>query len=92
MKKGIKSIKLKDSFVTYDKGDDYILVDSSSSFLGLVHSNRTAAFIIECLKKDSTECEILNRMIEHYDADVEVMKEDLRRMLEILVEIGALED
>ena len=31
-------------------------------------------------------------MIEHYDADVEVMKEDLRRMLEILDEIGALED
>ena len=50
-----------------DDGEQ-ILLDTSSSFAGLICSNKTAAFIVECLKEDITEENIVETMLEKYDA------------------------
>ena len=44
-------MRLKDTFITHDSDQEQVLIDVTSSFAGLVRSNRTAAFIVECLKK-----------------------------------------
>ena len=73
-------MKLKKSFITHTTGNEQILVAADNSFSGLVRSNQTAAFIVDCLKK----------MEASYDAPRAVMEEDLKMVLGKLRSIGAL--
>ena len=61
-------MKLKESYITHDSDGEQILLDTSSSFAGLIRNNKTAAFIVECLKEDITEENIVETMLEKYDA------------------------
>ena len=48
-------MKLHNGFITYNSGAEQIMVAAGSAsdiFRGMVRSNETAAFIIECLKED----------------------------------------
>ena len=49
---GKSKAKLKDTYITHESDGEQILLDTSSSFAGLIRSNKTAAFIVECLKQD----------------------------------------
>ena len=66
-------MKLKDTFITHMSNGEQILVDASGKFSGLIRNNETAAFIVECLKKDTTAEEIVDQMYEEYDASKEVL-------------------
>ena len=86
-------MKLKDGFITHETDGEQIMVGASNTgFSGLVRSNRTAAFIIDCLKEETTPESIADQMEELYDAPREVMEQDIRRVLESLREIGALDE
>ena len=87
-------MKLKSGFVTHTVGDEQMMVatgPASSVFRGLVRSNETAAFIVDCLKKETTEEEIVKAMLQEYDAPEEVIARDVHSVVEKLQEIGALE-
>ncbi len=85
-------MKLKEGFITHDTGDEQIMVAAGAdTFSGLVRSNRTAAFIVNCLKQDTTEEAIVSAMCEHYDAPQEVIAADVRRILDELRSIGAID-
>lgn len=58
-------MKLKDIFITHDSDGEQVLIDVTSSFAGLVRSNKTAAFIVECLKTDTTKEQIVEAMYEN---------------------------
>ena len=47
---------------------EQILLDTSSSFEGLIRNNKTAAYIVECLKEETTQEKIVEAMFEKYDA------------------------
>ena len=83
-------MRLKESFVPHDSGTEQVMVDTSGKFLGLVRSNRTAAFIIDFLKEEHTEEEIVEALYEKYDAKKEVLAKDVRMVLDRLMEAGAL--
>lgn len=90
-KREVQKMKLKDSFMTHDSEGEQILVDTGSSFAGLVRSNQTAAFIVECLGRDTTEAAIVDAMFARYDAPREVLREDVAEVVAKLKAIGALE-
>ena len=84
---------LKKNFVTQDVGDSQVMVSTGrTDFNGMVKSNKTAAFIINCLKTDTTKDEIVNKMLEKYDASEEVISRDVDKVLESLRKIGAIEE
>ncbi len=86
-------MKLKSGFVTHTVGKEQMMVaagPAARSFHGLVRSNETAAFIINCLKKETTEQAIVEAMLEQYDAPRETVEQDVHRVVERLREIGAL--
>lgn len=58
----------------------------------LSEGNKTAAFIVECLKKDTTEEQIVEVMYEKYDAPKEVLQKDVESIVEKLRGIGAIEE
>lgn len=85
-------MKLKDNFITYENGSDHILMDVSSSFSGIVHNNASAAFIVELLKSDTSEAEIIARMLDKYDAPEEIIAKSVKQILDKLRSIGALDE
>ena len=87
------SMKLKDGFITYETGDEQMMVASGHvKFHGMVRSNRTAAFIIDCLKRETTQEDIVERMWETFEAPRGVLEQDVARILEKLRAIGALDE
>ena len=85
-------MKLKDTYITHDSDGEQILLDTSSSFAGLIRSNKTAAFIVECLKEDTTQEKIVEDMFEKYDAPKEVLAKDVSDVIEKLRKVGALDE
>ena len=85
-------MKLKDTYITHDSDGEQILLDTSSSFAGLIRNNKTAAFIVECLKEDTTEEKIVEAMLEKYDAPKDVLAKDVSDVIEKLRKVGALDE
>ena len=83
-------MKLKESYITHDSDGEQILLDTSSSFAGLIRNNKTAAFIVECLKEETTEEKIVEAMFEKYDAPKDVLAKDVSDVIEKLRKVGAL--
>lgn len=87
-------MKLKDGFITYNTGDENLLVatgEAGKSFNGIVRNNETAAFIAELLKNEITEDEIVKRILEEYDADEKTVRKDVKKLLDIFDKEGFLE-
>lgn len=86
-------MKLKDTFFTTETDGEQILIDAGgSNFVGLVRSNVTAAFIVDCLKADTTKEKIVAAMCEKFDAPQAVIAADVEKILGKLRSIGALDE
>ena len=86
-------MKLKDGFVTHEMGGEHVMVATGeASFAGLVHSNATAGFIVECLKEETTKEAIIEKMLAKYDAKREVIEADVDKILGKLRSINAIDE
>ena len=85
-------MKLNHEFITREMDDQQIMISASGKFSGLVRSNKTAAFIVDCLADDTTEEEIVQKMLSKYDAPEEIIREDVKKILDTLRRIGALDE
>ena len=85
-------MKLKDTYITHDSDGEQILLDTSSSFAGLIRSNKTAALTVECLKEETTQEKIVEAMFEKYDAPKDVLAKDVSDVIEKLRKVGALDE
>ena len=85
-------MKLKKEFVTYDTDGKQIMVSvDTKRFSGMVKSNETATFIINCLKEETDADSIVEKMLQEYDAPREVIAKDVQKVIDKLQEIGALD-
>ncbi|MBE6861767.1 MAG: PqqD family protein [Ruminococcus sp.] len=86
-------MKLKDGFITHESAGEHITVTAgNTAFNGMIRSNGTAGFIIECLKDNVSKEDIITKMLEKYDAPREQIEKDADRILEQLHTIGAIDD
>lgn len=85
-------MKLKENFVTQEIDGEQIMVAAGGDFAGMVRSNATAAFIVDCLKTDTTQEAILDAMCRKYDAPREIMAAGVNKVLNNLRRIGALDE
>lgn len=86
-------MKLRKGFITHESNGEHITVTAGNiAFNGLVRSNKTAGFIVECLKENVTKEEIVHKMLDKYDACEETITKDVDMILARLQEIGAIDD
>lgn len=86
-------MRLKEGFITHETDGEQIMVATGDmNFSGLVRSNRTAAFIVDSLKEETTKAAIVEKMAEKYDASREVIEKDVEIILGKLRSIGALDE
>lgn len=88
-------MKLNDQFITHTIGDEHVLIPvggAAESFRGIARSNETAAFIVECLKDETTLDAIVAKMCGEYDAPEERIRADVCAVLDTLRSINALDE
>ena len=87
-------MKMTDGFITYytTEKEQVMVSTDKNGFHGMVRSNKTAAFIIDCLKEDCTKTELINKLAEKFDAPLESLTQDVDRVLTVLRKIGALDE
>ena len=87
-------MKLNPKFLTHEtKGEHYMISTSGTRFSGIVKNNETAAFIVECLKSDTAENQIVDKLLSEYSgADRATVQKDVADILNKLRSIGALEE
>ena len=86
-------MKLKPSFIAYDTEDQSMLVPTGSAgFAGLVQGNRTLGAILSLLQSETTEDDLVAAMCARFDAPEERIRADVRRAIEALRGVGALDE
>ena len=86
-------MKLNPKFLTHETKGEHITVSTTGTqFNGLIRSNPTAAFIVESLKTETTESEIVDKMLEEYDVDRDTAEKDVADIISKLRAIGAVID
>ena len=72
-------MKLRNGFITYNSGSEQIMVaagNASDVFRGMVRSNATAAFIIDCLGQEISREALADTLVARYDAPREIIERD----------------
>ena len=86
-------MKLNKHFITQTIGSESLLVPTGAAvWSGLVKGNKTLGAILEVLKKDVSEAEIVSAMKARFDAPEEVIARDVKKVLENLRGIGAIDE
>ena len=75
-----------------DKADVTVSVTQSDIESGLIRSNKTAAFIVDQLKSETTLDSIVDAMFEKYDAPKEVLRRDAQAVIDKLRSVGAIDE
>ena len=86
-------MKLNPEFMIQQIGDSTILVpvgNAGKQFHGIVQLNTTAAFIIGCLKQETTEENIKAAIAAEYEATEEEITQSVQETLDKLRECGAV--
>ena len=85
-------MKLKSEFLSHNSaGESYLVPTADASFSGMVKGNKTLGAIVELLKEETTEEQIVTAMRAKYDAPEGAIERDVKRVIEELNGIGALE-
>ena len=86
-------MKLNSGFLTHNDGDNKLLASTGATkFSGLVRSNQTAGFIIECLEQNTNEDEIVAKMQKKWEVSDEIARRDVRKVIDQLRNIGAIDE
>ena len=85
-------MKLNKEFILHAANGETVLVPTGNAkFSGIVRGNKTLGAVLELLQKDTTEAQIVEAMKERFDAPEEMIARDVRKALEALEKIGALD-
>lgn len=84
-------MKLNDEFLVHKISCETLLVPTAQApFHGLGQGNDTFYVILDCLKNDTTEENIVDALAEKYDGSRDEMAEDVRSVISKLRKIGAI--
>lgn len=87
-------MKLKEGIVLGNvDGENFAIATGKAmkNFNGVIHNNKTAAYIFELLQTEQTEDSLVEAMLEKYDVDEATAREDVRKIINIIKEAGVLD-
>lgn len=87
-------MRLKDDLMIHKISDETLVVPTgklSMEFQGIIRNNETAGFIMELLKDDRTEDELVEEVLRIYEADREAVSNDVHRLVLLLEQEGLLQ-
>ncbi len=86
-------MKLNKDFIIHNTNDESILVPSGNAeFSGVVRGNKTFGAILELLKKDITEEQMIAELEARFDAPEGAVAGDVKKAIVELRKIGAIDE
>lgn len=86
-------MKLKKEFITHNTDSESLLVPTGAAgFSGLVKGNKTLGVILDLLKNDTTEADIVAAMKARFSAPEEIITRDVNKAISELRKIGAIDE
>ena len=88
-------MKIRKGFLLREVGGEPVVVtvgETEGGFRGMISLNSTGAFIWKCLEQDTTQEEVLEKIIDAYPVDRETAANDLQRILSALRDHQILEE
>ncbi len=86
-------MKLNKDFILHISGGETVLVPTGNAkFSGIVRGNKTLGAVLELLRDETTEAEIVAAMKRRFDAPEEIISLDVKKTLEELRKIGAIDE
>ena len=86
-------MKLKPQYMTTTLGSEMVIVPTGKTeFQGIAKGNKTFAAIVDLLREDTTEEEIVSALHSRYTADGDNIERGVAYVLSELRRIGALEE
>lgn len=84
----------KDIMLGNIDGRDFAIAtgELAKNFNGIINNNPSANFIFNLLKTEQTEDSIVEAMLEKYDAPEDVIRADVRELLDVIRKAGILEE
>lgn len=86
-------MKLNKDFILHLSDGETILVPTGNAkFSGIVRGNKTLGAVLDLLKEETTEEEIVAAMKSRFDAPEDVIRRDVKKALDGLRKIGAVDE
>jgi len=86
-------MKLNKEFLLHNAGGESILAPTGNAdFSGVVRGNKTLGAVLELLKEDTTEAELVAALKARFTAPEGAVERDVQRALAELRKIGALDE
>lgn len=86
-------MKIKDSFISHESdGESMLIPTGDAKFSGIVKGNSTLGAIIGYLMEETTEEEVVGKMMSRFDAPREIIVRDVEKVITELRGIGALDE
>ena len=85
-------MKLKDQYETMAMRDKVVAVPvgDEMTFSGALKLNKTGAAILELLKEETTEEEIVEQLSQRFDVPEEKLRKDVHAYISALIEKGLI--
>lgn len=85
-------MKLNKDYIVHDTGSEFVLVPTGKAeFSGIVRGNKTLGAILELLKNEMTEEEIVSAMKTRFSAPEGAVERDVAKVIDELRKIGAID-
>ena len=87
-------MKLNKEFLAHNSGNEsYLVAMGCADFSGLIRGNRTLGILLDMLREETTEEELVGAMKKRFsDAPPEMIESDVVMLLEKLRSVGALDE
>ena len=86
-------MKLNKEFLLHNTGGESILVPTGASgFSGVVRGNKTLGAVLELLKNETAEAELVAALKARFDAPAGAIEADVAKALAELRKIGAIDE
>lgn len=88
-------MKLKYEFIIREVGDRYVAVavgDNAEEFHGIIRMNKSGKIMMELLKNEITETDLLTKLMEQYEGTEEFFKGEIDKFVGGLRNAGVIVD
>ncbi len=86
-------MRLNKEFLIHVTEKESVLVPTGKAdFSGIVRGNKTLGYLLNLLKEEVTEEELVRAMKEHFDAPEGMIEGDVEKTLSELRKIGAIDE
>ncbi|MCQ2422772.1 MAG: PqqD family protein [Lachnospiraceae bacterium] len=86
-------MKLKYEFIIREVGDRYVAVavgDNAEEFHGIIRMNKSGKIMMELLKNEITETDLLTKLMEQYEGTEEFFKGEINKFVGGLRNAGVI--